>query len=366
MPSRNSARVQPENLNLKEDDLLILFMGPTGSGKSHIIDILSERDEDEKRASSRLKSSTSAVSVTRLKQGDGRLVLIDTPGFDDTDKSDMQILEIISQSLVQAYKTKCQIVGIIYLHRITDNRIAETVHRSFHVFSELCGYDAAQNVVLVTTMWDEIEGEGVVGEEREKEFKEKLWAGMLSHGASTTRFDNTPDSARKIISRVVGQTVCNDAQSAEEVIPTGVDAANGGSEGGKNPDHPVDNCGDVAKPVENGKGVILRLQQEMVKEKKRIKQTQAGHALYAPLSIILAEQAGTNKARNGPANLSDLQQLQDQIDDILKQLRPKAVQRVLNWGRGFVQAIRLHPKRQSDDESSQDSQPLAISTLRAT
>lgn len=53
------------------------------------------------RSSDRLESYTNQVQSTLLKNyEDGRnLVLVDTPGFDDTYKSDMDILGMISKWL---------------------------------------------------------------------------------------------------------------------------------------------------------------------------------------------------------------------------------------------------------------------------
>jgi len=68
-----------------------------------IIDVLA--DGHTKRASIGLRSSTSTVNAIRLRTEDpyykDHLVLIDTPGFDDTSKTDFQILEIISKFLVK-------------------------------------------------------------------------------------------------------------------------------------------------------------------------------------------------------------------------------------------------------------------------
>ena len=92
-------------------------MGPTGAGKSNvghivrnyfprfhlflkIIDTLT--NQPGRRAGSRLESCTTEVRAVRLfnhKDYGDRLVLVDTPGFDDTNKSDMQILEMISNWL---------------------------------------------------------------------------------------------------------------------------------------------------------------------------------------------------------------------------------------------------------------------------
>ena len=47
--------------------------------------------------------------------------------------------------------------GILYLHRITDNRMAGTPLKNLQVFQKLCGRDALGKVYLTTTMWDEAE-----------------------------------------------------------------------------------------------------------------------------------------------------------------------------------------------------------------
>ena len=91
-------------------------MGPTGSGKSNvrdmsyiffsispslkIIDTLT--NQPGRRAGFRLESCTSEVRAVRLfnhpVHGD-RLVLVDTPGFDDTNKSDLEILQMVGNWL---------------------------------------------------------------------------------------------------------------------------------------------------------------------------------------------------------------------------------------------------------------------------
>ncbi len=54
--------------------------------------------------------------------GQSKVLLIDTPGFDDSKRSDTEILTEISRLLATQYKLVVTLKGIIYLHRITDNR----------------------------------------------------------------------------------------------------------------------------------------------------------------------------------------------------------------------------------------------------
>ena len=76
-----------------------------------------------------------------------------------------------------------------------------TPHRNFRMFGELCGDQAAKKVVLVTTMWDEVQQD--TGVCREKELFEKYWNTMINYGASTARFSNSADSAWEIVDPIL-------------------------------------------------------------------------------------------------------------------------------------------------------------------
>jgi predicted GTPase len=76
-------------------------MGPTGSGKSAFINLASG---SELRVGQSLESCTGQVHHTAPFQiGDRRVVLVDTPGFDDTNKSDTEVLLVISEYLAKSW-----------------------------------------------------------------------------------------------------------------------------------------------------------------------------------------------------------------------------------------------------------------------
>ena len=65
-----------------------------------------------------------AIISTDTFINDGRdIYLIDTPGFDDTNKPDTEILQAISSLLAQSYTSTHKLAGIVYLHRITGGRM---------------------------------------------------------------------------------------------------------------------------------------------------------------------------------------------------------------------------------------------------
>jgi len=89
-----------------------------------------------------------------------------------------------------------QIAGLLYFHRISDNRVAGSALRGLKYFEELCG-EELNVVVFTTTMWDVVlEKTGV---EREKELMDKYWKPILDLGSSVKRFRRTQTSAFEVL-----------------------------------------------------------------------------------------------------------------------------------------------------------------------
>jgi len=79
--------------------------------------------------------------------------------------------------------------------------MAGTPLTSLRVFQKLCGSKAMSRVVLVSTMWDEIEGD--IGKERLKELKGNYWKSMLAKGSKTFEYENTRESALTLLQIIV-------------------------------------------------------------------------------------------------------------------------------------------------------------------
>jgi hypothetical protein len=86
---------------------------------------------------------------------------------------------------------------IIYLHRISDNRMTGSDLDNLHMFTILCGQQVMPHVVITTTMWTKVTMEE--GEVREGELKRKFWKDMMAGGCRIERFKDTHDSAWSII-----------------------------------------------------------------------------------------------------------------------------------------------------------------------
>jgi hypothetical protein len=72
------------------------------------------------------------------------------------------------------------------------------------MFRQLCGENALKRVVLVTTMWDKVPDDEAIRREKELIDTPQFWGWMLGKGSSCQRHYNTEDSARIIVSELVG------------------------------------------------------------------------------------------------------------------------------------------------------------------
>ncbi|KAJ8517855.1 hypothetical protein ONZ45_g5022 [Pleurotus djamor] len=251
--------------NKRKDDVIIAVMGPTGVGKSTFISTACGRAGRQKTVGHGLESYTKDIKETRVTREGREIVLVDTPGFDDTHLPDTLILRIIAEWLKEKYSDDVKLAGIIYMHRVSDNRMAGSPLKNLDMFRQLCGTHAAQNVVLVTTMWSRVKPE--VGQKRLAELKSNFWHGMIQCGADVAQFNDTSDSAWSIIKQL------EDTKKRE----------------------------------------VLLLQEELVDLQKRLSETEAGKALYNTLQRQLDAQKQVLQQLEAEARKSDNPKLADDL-----------------------------------------------------
>lgn len=131
-------------------------------------------------------------------------MLVDTPGFDDSGRSDTEILTEISKLLAFQYESGLALKGVIYLHRITDVRYQGASVKTLNICKKICGQTALKNVFLVTTRWGEIDE--ALGAERERELRDNFWKYMLGHQSTMIRYHGDHDSAVTIASQLLSKS----------------------------------------------------------------------------------------------------------------------------------------------------------------
>lgn len=120
-------------------------------------------------------------------------MFVDIPGFSDTERNESETVHYISKLLLKVP----DITGILYLHRISDDRMLGSSVRHLRVFHAFCGSSCMRNVLILTTHWDRTPRE--VGEARENELREHYWNELISNGARVMQFDTrTPECAQDI------------------------------------------------------------------------------------------------------------------------------------------------------------------------
>ncbi|KAJ3571767.1 hypothetical protein NP233_g3530 [Leucocoprinus birnbaumii] len=157
--------------------------------------------------------------------GEHKIQLVDMPGFDDTSKSDTDLLKTISDFLFAEYQKGVLVHGILFFHRISDVRVGGTSKRNFTMFKKLCGEEAFENVAIVTTRWDQ--ETDIIGNERLTELRAKpqLFKAVIDGGGEIFRHDRNEESGRQIIQHLVGKApksllVQREMAEGKEVLET--------------------------------------------------------------------------------------------------------------------------------------------------
>ncbi|EDR05778.1 uncharacterized protein LACBIDRAFT_302493 [Laccaria bicolor S238N-H82] len=210
--ARKDSGPKPKPMEYKPmlNDIIILVMGPSGVGKSTFINYLA--GEDVVQVGHDLRSCTTQLQPIVVNPPpsilfrDRRLVLVDTPGFDDTFAAESEILNRIASWLAHVYSTDTKLGGLIYLYDISLPRMKGTTLRNLEVFKKLCGDRALRSVVLGTTKWAELASSSV-GEQRVKELCDKYWLEMIECGSIVHNFGDTQQSAWDMVDSVLAYDV---------------------------------------------------------------------------------------------------------------------------------------------------------------
>ena len=132
--------------------------------------------------------------------------LIDTPGLDDTQRSDTDILRTIATALSMLYRTRIPLAGVIYLHRISDTRVGGASKRSIRLLEAICGPEAYPGTAVVTTMWDKLPSLSDGDKREEQLITDPEFFGPLFHSSAsaiTRRHTGARASAEAIVQELL-------------------------------------------------------------------------------------------------------------------------------------------------------------------
>ncbi|KAJ2928361.1 hypothetical protein H1R20_g8715, partial [Candolleomyces eurysporus] len=298
------------------------------------------------RISSGLRSCTNVVQVAPPFMLDGRSVtLIDTPGFDDTTKSDTEILRMIALFLTETYQHGKKLAGVIYIHRISDFRMGGISTRNFRMFRELCGDSTLKNVIILTNMWGQVGTD--VGEARERELAsdDLFFKPVLEKGAQMLRHDHTLESAQAIIKRLLDNNPLV-LQIQREIVDEKKDIlqTSAGTELNK----------ELLAEMERHRKEMIDLQDEWqaamnAKDEETRREIEAeAKKLQKEMSRIEAE--SKNLANNFQKEKADLEQRLKDMDAEAKKEQQRLQEQYLN------QMEELENQRRADADQSRERQ----------
>lgn len=145
------------------------------------------------------------MSLHQFNHAGTEIILIDTPGFDDTFLSDADILQEIATGLECTYKVNMKLTGIIYMHRIMDPRMSHGGMRNLAMFRKLCGSNPMPNVILATSFWSKVTQQEGYKREEQLRTNPDFWAEMIEEGAQIARFENSRESGLRLVETLIGK-----------------------------------------------------------------------------------------------------------------------------------------------------------------
>ena len=130
--------------------------------------------------------------------------MIDTTGFDDTNRSDAEILQTIALFLSGSAEAGLPLTGVIFLQSVLTIRMQGSEKTRIRLIEKILGEDAFPNLILATTQWSHLknpkEGDALV---EERSSQDDFWGYMIKHGARMAKHDNTKSSALKIVGSII-------------------------------------------------------------------------------------------------------------------------------------------------------------------
>jgi len=187
-----------------QQEILIGVIGVTGSGKTTFISRAT--GQHDLVIGHGVEACTQDIIPVTMEMEGRRVTLIDTPGFDDTYKSDADILQLIADYLDTTHQKGILLTGLILLQPINGTRVQGSERKRTRLFKKVLGEDAYNRVVIATTMWNEVND--AIGERRQQERidNQSFWGDMVDNGAKVCRHDDNKQSALKIMRELIYYT----------------------------------------------------------------------------------------------------------------------------------------------------------------
>ncbi|KAF9033374.1 hypothetical protein BJ165DRAFT_1598798 [Panaeolus papilionaceus] len=183
---------------------VFLLMGPTGSGKSTFIELLSP-DQKLDISKDSLESVTQEVvcyQVVNLMWGSCNVLLVDTPGFLDAKMSESRITKMITVTLDGLNQSAAFVyVHILYFQPITDIRMGGSKRNAVKLLRAFAESFRADGITVVATMWNHISSSKKMEDVNHQlsDLENEIFVGSDQLGIDVMKFEFSSHSALSIL-----------------------------------------------------------------------------------------------------------------------------------------------------------------------
>jgi len=133
---------------------------------------------------------TSAIKCHNLSHAGHEFALVDTPGFDDSHRSNQEVVEQILEWLAVEHRSNAEFVGVIYVHNIMNPRMQGSALQNLRMFQKLVGSNNMSKVILATSFWDLVDRSKGIEREGALTKSPDFFAAMIGKGARYMRLDH--------------------------------------------------------------------------------------------------------------------------------------------------------------------------------
>jgi len=171
----------------------------------------------------------------------------------------------VSLTKIFSYSAGVKLAGVIYVHRISDDRFGGLAVKNFRMFRELCGEKTLKNVVLMTNMWGRVTPQD--GLDREQQLRDEYFQAAIAKGAQLRRHNNTPESARAILRKILENDPVT-LRIQRELIDEGKDIrqTRAGAELNREINEAVEKCQEEIKEMEENMRKAMEDKDEETRE----------------------------------------------------------------------------------------------------
>ncbi|KAF4499526.1 hypothetical protein FAGAP_4316 [Fusarium agapanthi] len=130
---------------------LIFVVGKSGTGKTSILSELT--DHDDLQPCITLQAGTKSYRIIPGIIDDEQYLFIDTAGFADRDRDDIETFKDSVSSLI-AFGSFVEVVGVLFVIGDPGTRLDQHDAKTLRWLQCFCGPDFFRNITIVTSFWD--------------------------------------------------------------------------------------------------------------------------------------------------------------------------------------------------------------------